>query len=132
MHSAQNLLYLDIMQAINYVLVFVGGGLGSVLRFGLSQGISTTKLNLPLATLLANVTACALFALIVNLSLQKAIVNESFRIMLLAGFCGGLSTFSAFSNETFLMLKQGLHLYAFGNIVLNLVLCLGIFYWLTK
>jgi CrcB protein len=117
---------------MNYILVFIGGGFGSVIRFALSQLIPNTKLNLPLATLLSNVLACMIFALIAGISPSKLQVSEGMKFMILAGFCGGLSTFSAFSNETFLMLKQGLHLYAFGNIVLNLVMCLGVFYWFNK
>jgi fluoride exporter len=120
------------LQTMNYILVFIGGGLGSVIRFALSQLIPNTKPNLPLATLLSNVLACAVFALIVSISQSKLHLQEGVKFMLLAGFCGGLSTFSAFSNETFLMLKQGLHLYAFGNIVLNLIMCLGVFYWFFK
>jgi CrcB protein len=117
---------------MNYIFVFIGGGLGSALRFALSQGIPNSKLNLPLGTLLANVIACIVFAFVIGLGQSKFYMNEGLKFMLLAGFCGGLSTFSAFSNETFLMLKQGLHLYAIGNVVLNLLLCLGIFYCFNK
>jgi len=113
-------------------MVFIGGGLGSLLRFGLSQAIPVTKIHLPLATLLANLIACLVFACVVALAQQKAYFTEPVKFMLLAGFCGGLSTFSSFSNETFLLLKQGLHFYAIANIMLNIFLCLGIFYWFNK
>jgi fluoride exporter len=117
---------------MNYLMVFIGGGLGSLLRFGLSQGIPSTKVHLPLATLLANVIACIVFALVMTLGQHKAFFSEPVKFMLLAGFCGGLSTFSTFSNETFMMLKQGLHLYAIANILFNLCLCLAVFYWFNK
>ncbi len=123
---------MDDIHFMNYLFVFIGGGLGSLLRFGLSQAIPNSKFNLPLATLVANVSACLVFALVLGLTQQKTSFSEGVKFMLLAGFCGGLSTFSAFSNETFLMLKQGLHLYAFGNILVNLLSCLGIFYWFNK
>jgi len=117
---------------LNFLLVFIGGGLGSVIRFAIGLSLSQSKLNLPLATLLANLLACVIFAGVLFFSQSKLAVSENIKYLLLAGFCGGLSTFSAFSNETFILLKQGLHVMAIGNIVLNLCLCLFVFYWFTK
>lgn len=115
-----------------FFLVFLGGGLGSLLRYSLGLFLSHTRLNLPLATLSANVLACFIYALLLNFSIQRTGTNDNLKYFVLIGFCGGLSTFSTFSAETFLLLKQGLHFYALGNILLSLLLCLGLFFWFSK
>jgi len=54
--------------------------------------------------------------------------NPNLKIFILTGICGGLSTFSTFSFETFELLKQQQYFWAGSNILLSLVLCLVIFF----
>lgn len=119
-------------QMTSLVLVFLGGGAGSLLRYVLGLLFGSTRLNLPLATLSANVLACLIYALILGYSSPKTGLNDNIKHLVLIGFCGGLSTFSTFSAETFLLLKQGLHFYAFGNILLSFLMCVGLFFWFSK
>ncbi len=117
---------------MNILYVFIGGGLGSLLRYSLSVSIGKTNLQLPLATLIANVVACLIFGATVQLYEQKLNASPQLKLLLLTGVCGGLSTFSTFSYETVLLFKQQAFAWAFFNILLNTTLCLSIFYYFIK
>ncbi len=106
-----------------YVLVFLGGGLGSICRYGLAHLLQVHKLTFPLATLLANALSCIILGLLVGLSLRGQ-VSETYKFLLMTGFCGGFSTFSTFSNETFSLLQSGHLGLALLNIGGSLLLCL--------
>ena len=120
---------------MNVVYVFLGGGLGCVLRYFL--GLIFTRLQFfafPWATLLANVTSCIVFAGAVFLLGEKGAYSSSglARPLLLTGFCGGLSTFSTFSFETFELVKRGDSFMAGVNILVNTILCFAIFFMFAK
>jgi fluoride exporter len=110
------------------IYVFLGGGIGSVVRYLLGIVFSKSNLSLPVATLSANIISCSIFAISLWAFSSKLQANPSLRLFLLTGICGGLSTFSAFSYETFELLKQHNYLWASANILLSLVLCVLIFY----
>ncbi len=112
--------------------VFIGGGLGSVIRYFFGLAFSKSNLTLPYATLSANLVSCSIFAVSLWLLQDKFLTQNNLKLFILTGICGGLSTFSTFSAETFELFKQQLYFWAVANILLNTVLCIAIFYIFSK
>jgi fluoride exporter len=113
------------------LFVFLGGGLGSVLRFAIGFWVKTWELALPWATLISNVVASLILAIVWNYSEENS--GKLWVYPLLAiGFCGGLSTFSTFSLETVQLMRQGQWLWALINVAISTGLCLLIVYRLTR
>ena len=108
------------------LLVFLGGGLGSVIRFSLGKWIgSLHSHHFPWGTLVVNVVACFALGWIIGLADHKHIISPSARLFWTVGFCGGFSTFSAFSNETLVLLQSGFTFYSLLYIVLSVLLCVA-------
>lgn len=110
----------------SYALVFVGGGLGCVFRYAISDLVLRFHVgSFPLATFLSNVLSC--IVLIMLISSADASVPKWVKPALLAGFCGGFSTFSTFSLETAQLIKNGNPWVAVLNIAISVSVCLWIF-----
>ncbi len=107
------------------VAIFLGGGLGSVARYGVSQFSSP---SFPIGTLIANFLACVIMGLAIFSLSDKIETNSFLRSLIVIGFCGGFSTFSTFSYETFELFRNGNFGIAILNIILNITFCLLIFY----
>ncbi|HEX5002479.1 MAG TPA: fluoride efflux transporter CrcB [Bacteroidia bacterium] len=108
----------------SFLLVFLGGGLGSVLRYGISVMLKSTATLFPVATLAANGASSFVLGLIMGFLSAREGHTTPVTLFLAAGFCGGFSTFSTFSAETFEFLKHGQLSYALLNIAANLLICL--------
>ena len=111
----------------NFLYVFLGGGIGSAVRFGISVLMITYyRGSFPIATLISNTLSCLILALTVFFMGEKSNMNLSLWFLIITGFCGGFSTFSAFSYETIEMIKSGNHLYAVLNVAVSILACFGI------
>lgn len=105
------------------VPVFLGGGLGAMLRFFISL-VVVNKWNsfLPIATLGANLLAVLVMGISLFYAESKFETYPWLRAFILIGFCGGLSTFSTFSYETVLLFKGYHWVYALTNVIVSVAL----------
>lgn len=104
------------------LLVFIGGGVGSILRFLLGRFYQNWQLVFPYATLTANFLSCLVFGAVVMFAVEKVNISYPIKLLLLTGFCGGFSTYSAFAYETAELFKAQQIGLALSNIVLNFAL----------
>ena len=103
------------------ILVAVGSGLGGVLRYLVPYWIGAAK-GFPWATLTVNVIGSLLIGLLSGLLARYGgAAAESVRAFAVVGFCGGFTTFSTFSNETFRLIEGGQWMSAAGYVGLSLV-----------
>ena len=91
----------------NIILVFVGGGFGSVLRFILGKYLNNTENGIPYGTFLANILGSLLIGIILGYALKNNTLSSNQTILLATGFCGGFTTFSTFAYENHVFLKSG-------------------------
>lgn len=106
--------------------VVIGGALGSVLRFWMSNGIyNLLGRNFPYGTLAVNVAGCLLMGLFSALFLERVNADSLLRAGILIGVLGGFTTFSSFSIETFNLIEESAHLKAAANIIGSVLLCVG-------
>lgn len=109
---------------LEFLVVGVGGFLGSCLRYGITKLMNDWRVSFPLGTLLSNIVAGFLIGFIIGIEQQAAAISARTKLFLTTGLLGGLSTFSAFSLETVNLFRSGKYLPAGGNILLNLGLSL--------
>lgn len=117
---------------LNLLLIFIGGGIGCLSRYGVSKLIlASPEQQFPIATLVSNAVSVVVMGIALGMFAGK-LQNEAWRAFIIIGFCGGFSTFSTFSLETLELIRKGNYLFAAGNIVLSISLCMIILAVLTK
>jgi CrcB protein len=90
------------------ILVGLGGGAGSILRYMTSMFVlKYFNTVFPWATLVVNVLGCLTAGFIIGFFEHRQILNPDLRILLITGFCGGYTTFSAFSVENIKLFQSG-------------------------
>jgi CrcB protein len=111
------------------LMVFIGGGLGSVVRFSLGKWISSLHTyHFPYGTFVANVLACFILGLVIGLADHRQLFSPNARVFWTVGFCGGFSTFSTFSHETLYLLQGGFTLSSIIYVIFSLIFCVAAVY----
>jgi CrcB protein len=91
----------------NLLLVFVGGGLGSTLRYIIGKYLNSTESGIPWGTFTANILGSFLIGIILGFAAKNNTFSHSQTLLLATGFCGGFTTFSTFAYENHIFLKSG-------------------------
>ena len=89
------------------LLVFIGGGAGSSLRYLLAKWLNPSTDGFPYGTLTTNIIGSLLIGFILGWALKTNSLSANSTLILATGFCGGFTTFSAFAYENHLFLKSG-------------------------
>ena len=103
--------------------VAAGGAAGSLGRWGIGRVLGAALPGLPAGTFVANVLAGLIIGLVNGVNAASPLPPEV-KPLLTVGLCGGLSTFSTFTNETFGLIQSGNAVGAAANIAANVVVCL--------
>ncbi len=114
------------------ILVFIGGGFGSALRFVIGKQFNSVSTGIPWGTFMANILGSLLIGVILGLAAKNDTLTSNQTLLLATGFCGGFTTFSTFAYENHVFLKSGdftsFALYAIGSfIVAFFAVFLGLF-----
>ncbi len=98
--------------------VFIGGGLGSVCRYGVGKLWSSSIF--PVGTLMANIISCIILGILIGINAEDILKTEQ-KVLLMTGFCGGFSTFSTFSAELVQLVQDGASFSAISYLLLSLI-----------
>lgn len=111
------------------VLVFIGGGFGSTLRFLVGKWLNSSENGIPYGTFAANIIGSLLIGIILGLALKTDGLSENQTLILATGFCGGFTTFSTFAYENHVFLKSGdftsFALYTIASFVIGFLAVFG-------
>ncbi|QTE23791.1 fluoride efflux transporter CrcB [Polaribacter cellanae] len=89
------------------VLVFIGGGFGSVLRYLIGKFLNSSETGIPYGTFVANILGSLLIGLVLGYASKNETLSLNTTLLLATGFCGGFTTFSTFAYENHVFLKSG-------------------------
>ena len=120
---------------IHLLSVALGGAMGAVARYWLSGLLNNTDQKLPVGTLTANVVGSLLMGVLFVLVMERAKLPPEMRPLLMTGFLGAFTTFSAFSLETVTLINEGHVTAALFYVLLSVVLsvaALSAAIWFTR
>jgi CrcB protein len=119
----------------NAILIFLGGGLGSLSRYALSFVFPADRGPWPWATFVANTIACLILGFVLGLLNDNLLHQQNYRLFWITGFCGGFSTFSTFSLESLQSFQQGNTILSLSYMLLSIITCIlfiALGQWLGK
>lgn len=91
---------------MNYLIIALGGGIGSALRYAVSKFVQdSTNGVFPYHTFAVNIVGCLLIGLFYGLAARGHLGNNTTTLLLTTGLCGGFTTFSTFCNENIALLR---------------------------
>ncbi len=108
------------MLIYSFIAIGAGAACGAWLRWGLGLWLNPSLPELPLGTLLANLLGGYLIGLAVAFFMQHPGLSPEWRLLIITGFLGGLTTFSTFSAETVTLLVRGQYAWGMGIIAAHL------------
>lgn len=110
-------------------LVALGGSIGALCRYGVSSYMASRYSSLfPWGTFTVNIVGCLLVSFLVIKGLEGGFFSSEWKLFLVVGIGGAFTTFSSFSVETLMLMRDGMLNYAFLNIAANLILGLAAAY----
>ena len=119
----------------SFLLVFIGGGLGSALRYLVAIAMNQYSKVLPFGTFTVNILGCLLIGMILGYAQKENTLTSNQILLLATGFCGGFTTFSAFANENLELIKNGeifnFSVYTIGSVLIG-ILAVYIGFYLTN
>jgi len=117
------------------IWVFLGGGLGCSLRYGLHLLFKNTSSQYPIGTFAANLIGCLLIGIFFGILHKLNVLKEEAHFFFIVGFTGGLTTFSSFALDNVHLFKSGSLLqpliYSLGSIIMGILMVL-IGLWFSK
>jgi len=112
----------------SFLLVFLGGGLGSGLRYLVAIVMNQYSKVLPFGTFAVNMIGCLLIGLVLGYAQKENTLTSNQTLLLATGFCGGFTTFSAFASENLELIRNGelfnFSIYAIGSVFVGMLLIL--------
>lgn len=106
---------------LSFLAIFFGAGIGALLRAGFNLLTVSAGSVIPLGTLLANMVGGYLVGIAVAFFGSNPNVSPEWKLFVITGFLGGLTTFSSFSAEIVSLMQRGEFTWAIGTALLNLV-----------
>jgi len=91
----------------NILLVFIGGGFGSILRYVIGKYLNSSETRIPWGTFTANILGSLLIGIILGFAAKNDALSANHTLLIATGFCGGFTTFSTFAYENHVFLKSG-------------------------